>query len=128
MARIKYTVDYLIKSSPAILFDFLSTASGLSQWFADRVEDNNVDELVFFWEGYPEKAAIVDSVDNEFIRFEMESGEDEEYLEFRIEKSEVTSDTILIITDFADKTDIPDQKKLWDSQIKTLTNRVGGSN
>lgn len=128
MARVKYTVDYLIKSSPAILFDFLSTASGLSQWFADRVEDNNADELVFFWEGYPEKAAILDAVDNEFIRFEMESGEDEEYLEFRIEKSEVTSDTILIITDFADKTDIPDQKKLWDSQIKTLTNRVGGSN
>ena len=128
MARIKYTVDYLIKSSPTILFDFLSTASGLSQWFADRVEDNNADELVFFWEGYPEKAAIVDAVDNEFIRFEMESGEDEEYLEFRIEKSEVTADTILIITDFADKTDIPDQKKLWDSQIKTLTNRVGGSN
>lgn len=127
MARTKYSVDYLIKSSSAILFDFLSSSSGLSQWFADRVDDNK-DGFTFYWEGYPERAIVIDSEFNEFIRFEMESGEDDEYLEFKIEKSEVTSDTILIITDFADKADIPDQKKLWDSQIKTLTGRVGGSN
>ena len=127
MTRIKYTVDYLIKSSPTILFDFLSTPSRLSQWIDDHVAENT-DQLVLYWEAYPEKATIIDAVRPEFIRFEMESGEDDEYLEFKIEKSEVTSDTILIITDFADKADIPDQKKLWDSQIKTLTNRVGGSN
>jgi hypothetical protein len=48
-----------------------------------------------------------------------------EYFEFRIEKSEVTNQTILLIRDFAEKRDIQDQKRLWDYQVKDLFHRLG---
>jgi beta-galactosidase/beta-glucuronidase len=49
----------------------------------------------------------------------------DEYFEFRIEKSPVTNQTLLTVTDFADKNDIADQKMLWDSQIHNLMHRIG---
>ncbi|MFM2049360.1 MAG: hypothetical protein RI955_1908, partial [Bacteroidota bacterium] len=33
-----FTLEYIVKSSPSILYDFISTTSGLAQWFADRVD------------------------------------------------------------------------------------------
>ncbi|MBK8473009.1 MAG: ATPase [Sphingobacteriales bacterium] len=127
MARQQYVLDYIIKSSPAILYNFLATPSGLAQWFADEVDQHN-DILTFVWEGYGEQAKILGQEDDEFIRFEMESGEAGEYLEFRIDKSEVTDDTILIVTDFSDEGEYDDIKRLWDSQIDTLLSRLGARN
>lgn len=127
MARQKYTLDYLIKSSPTILYHFLSIPSDLAQWFADEVEQHK-DTYTFFWEGYSEKAIVLAQEEDEFIRFEMESGEANEYLEFRVEKSEVTGDTILIITDFSDAGEQDDVKRLWDSQINSLLSRLGAGN
>jgi len=49
----------------------------------------------------------------------------DEYFEFRIEKSPVTNETILTITDFADKKEIGDQELLWDAQIHDLKHRIG---
>ena len=34
--KIKFTIEYEIKSSPRILFGFLNEPNGLTQWFADR--------------------------------------------------------------------------------------------
>ncbi len=127
MARVKYTLDYVIKSSPTILFNFLSTPSGLAQWFAEHV-DNTEDNYSFFWEGVEEKANVIDKEDKIFIKFRMEDAEGDEYLEFRIERSPITGDTILIITDFADDYDMEDQKQLWNSQVDSLISRVGGAN
>ena len=127
MARQQYVLDYIIKSSPAILYNFLATPSGLAQWFADEVEQHN-DIFTFVWEGYGEQAKILGQEEDELIRFEMESGEAGEYLEFRIDKSEVTDDTILIVTDFSDEGEYDDIKRLWDSQIDTLLSRLGARN
>ncbi len=124
MARQKYTFDYVIRSSPTILFPFLSTPSGLSQWFAEEV-DQHQDKFVFVWEGYGENAMLLEQEDEEYIRFQMESGDKDEYLEFKIEKSEITDDTILVITDFGDIGEYEDLKRLWTSQIDTLLSRLG---
>ena len=120
-----YQLEYVIRSSPTILFNFLTTPSGLAQWFADNVDIND-GVYTFTWEGFDENAKIVDSVENEFVRYQWEDGNDAEYFEFKIQKAEVTGDTILIITDFADEHDIDDQKLLWDSQVKTLLQQIGG--
>ena len=37
MSLLKYEIEYVIKSSIIILYKRLSTASGLSEWFADNV-------------------------------------------------------------------------------------------
>jgi uncharacterized protein YndB with AHSA1/START domain len=131
MSKQKIILDYVIKSSPKILFDLLSTPSGLALWFADHVSssEKGFEKIFsFFWNGAEETAVLLEQEENVFIQFQMEDAEEGEYLEFRIEKSPITGDTILIITDFAYEEDIEDQKQLWQAQVKSLISKVGGSN
>ncbi|MEO9210472.1 MAG: START-like domain-containing protein [Ginsengibacter sp.] len=124
--KIKFTVEYPVRCSPAILYEFLSTSSGLQEWFAEHVSDSN-NVFTFSWSGSEEDAEVVEKEENKFIRFRWEGSPKDEYFEFRIEKSEVTNQTILIINDFAEKKDIKDQSQLWESQVKDLFHRLGGS-
>lgn len=121
----KYTLEYSVRSSPAILFNFLTTPSGLAQWFADKVDINEV-ECTFEWEGSADTAYIVEQEENEFIRYRWDYQGEEEYFEFRITKSEVTGDTILLVTDFADDFDREEEQMLWDKQIAVLKQQLGG--
>ena len=51
--------------------------------------------------------------------------EKNEYFEFKIEKTEISNQTILIVKDFAEKNDVKDQSQLWEYQIKELFHRIG---
>jgi uncharacterized protein YndB with AHSA1/START domain len=127
MAKAKpFKLEYIIKSSPTILYGFLTTPAGLSQWFADSV-DINGDTYTFLWNDSPEEADLIDTVENEMVRYRWSYSDDDEYFEFTIAKSEVTGDTILYVTDFAEDNDADDQQILWDSQIGNLIKRIGGS-
>jgi hypothetical protein len=123
--RVPYTCEYVIKSSPTILFEFVTTPSGLVQWFADKA-DINGDEITFNWKGSEESAYILEWLEDERVRYRWEWSEDDEFFQFRIYKNEVTMDTVLEVTDFADEKEIKDQKLLWDSQIKMLVKAIGG--
>ena len=120
-----YTLEYPVRSSPSILFEFLSTAAGLGEWFADKVDENKERVFSFTWSNSTEKAELVDMQENKFVRFHWQGAPKEEYFEFSIEKSEVTNQTILIIKDFAEKKEIKDQTQLWEYQIKDLFHRIG---
>ena len=122
-----FTLEFPVRCSPNILFEFLSTASGLQEWFADKVDEwENV--FSFSWNGgVPDKAEILDQEADKFIRFKWLHSEKNEYFEFSIEKTEISNQTILIIKDFAEKNEIKDQSRLWEYQIKELFHRVGGN-
>ncbi len=122
--KILYTLEYPVRCSPAILYDFLSTGSGLQEWFAEQVDDRD-GFYSFSWNGTEERAELLEKEENHFIRFRWTHSGKDEYFEFRIEKSEVTNQTILIIADFAEKKDIKDQTQLWEYQVKELFHRVG---
>ncbi len=122
----KYTLEYIIRSSPIILYDFLTTATGLQQWFADEV-DNEGNTFSFTWRGETEIAELISTEDDEFIRYRWDWQEPEEYFEFRIDKTEITNDTILYVSDFAEERDIENSKRLWDAQIQNLMKRIGAS-
>jgi hypothetical protein len=119
-----YTLEYPVRCSPSILYEFLSTSSGLQEWFADRVDDQD-DIFSFSWNGSEETAEVVDSEEDKYIRFHWSHAPKEEFFEFSIEKSEVTNQTILVIKDFAEKKEIKDQSMLWDHQVKELFHRLG---
>ncbi len=121
----KYTLEFIIRSSPIILFDFLSTPSGLAQWFADRVNVRQ-DTFIFFWEGNSQQAKIMGKLENEFIRYRWEDSPPDEYFEFRITATEITSDTVLVITDFAPPNELEEDQLLWTNQVHELTVRLGG--
>ena len=122
--KILYTLEYPVRCSPGILFEFLSTPAGLQEWFADKVDERD-DMFTFSWNGTEEKADLLDKEEAKFIRFHWTHSAKDEYFEFAIEKSEVTNQTILIVKDFAEKKDMKDQSQLWEYQVKDLFHRIG---
>lgn len=120
----RFTLEYPVRCSPSILYEFLSTPAGLQEWFADKVDERE-NVFSFSWNGTTDKAEVLESEYEKFIRFHWLHLPKDEYFEFRIEKSEVTNQTILVINDFAEKTDVKDQSQLWGYQVKDLFHRLG---
>ena len=119
-----YTLEYPVRCSPGILYEFLSTPAGLQEWFADKVDERDT-VFSFTWNGSTDRAEVLEGEEEKFIRFHWLHAPKEEFFEFRIEKSEVTNLTILVIKDFAEKREIADQSRLWDYQVKELFHRLG---
>lgn len=119
-----YTLEYPVRCSPSILFEFLATPAGLQEWFADRVDEKD-NVFIFSWNGSIEKAEVLEQEEDKFIRYHWLHEPKDVYFEFRIEKTEITNQTILVIKDFAEKSDIKDQSQLWEYQVKELFHRLG---
>lgn len=119
-----FTLEYPVRCSPSILYEFLSTPAGLQEWFADKVDERD-NVFSFSWNGSVETAEVVETDNETFIRFQWSHAPKEEYFEFVIEKSEVTNQTILVVKDFAEKKEIKDQSQLWEHQVKDLFHRLG---
>jgi len=79
----------------------------------------------FSWNGSVERAQVIETELDKFIRFHWLTAPADEFFEFRIEKSEVTNQTILVIKDFAEKKEVADQSQLWEYQVKDLFHRLG---
>ncbi len=122
--KVLYTLEYPVRCSPAILYDFLRTPAGLQEWFADKVDERD-GQFSFSWNGTEDKAELLDSEENKFVRFRWDYMTKDEYFEWRIDKSEVTNQTILVVSDFAEKKEIKDQSQLWEYQVKELFHRLG---
>ena len=122
--KLMYSLEFPIRCSPTILYEFLSTPVGLQEWFADKV-DQRENTYTFTWNGNTDTALILEHLDNEFIRYRWDYQNKDEFFEFSIEQSPVTNETILRVTDFADKTDQKDQERLWNSQVSDLKHRIG---
>ncbi|MFW5879879.1 MAG: START-like domain-containing protein [bacterium] len=120
----EYVIEYDIKASPKILFDRLSTTWGLSEWFADDVNQSN-DLFVFVWDGIEQKARVVDQKDQRCIRFQWLDEDEPIFFEFKIKVDELTRDITLQITDYAEEGEVDDAIELWNAQIETLKHTVG---
>jgi len=127
--KTKYELEYMLNTSPSILFSRLSTPEGLSEWFADDVNLKK-GRYTFIWEGSEQEAEVIQRKTNKFIRFrwtdeDEEEDEDDSYFEFRIRTDELTGDVALIITDFAEEAEKDDAVDLWDTQISELKHVIG---
>lgn len=125
MERVQIDMEFIFRVSPTILYKFLTTPSTLIRWFCDEV-DIQGDTFTFVWSGSEEVAELIDDIEDERVRFEWEDADEGEFLEFRMEKSPVTGETILNITDFCDSDEVADQKQLWETQIAQLRTETGG--
>ncbi len=124
MAKQLYSLEFPVRCSPSILFEFLYTPAGLSEWFADKADERD-GVFYFAWDGNVETAELIEAEQDKFVRYRWQNAPKGEYFEFAIEKSEITNQTILVIKDFAEKKDIKDQTLLWDHQVKDLFHRLG---
>ena len=124
--KIMFTTEIPIKTSIGILYDMMTTPSGLSDWFCDDVNIDG-DVYSFFWEGETESAELLRKSKNEFVRFKwVEDEEDDTYFELRIKIDAITKDAALVITDFADtEEEVEENTLLWESQISDLKRVIG---
>jgi len=121
----KFEIEYFMRSSNKVLFNSISTADGLSEWFADEVNVKD-DIYSFVWDGEEEKAKLLSKKPFESIKFQWENeDEDDSYFEFNIKTDPLTKEVALIITDFAEENEIKDSTFLWDNHISALKKKLG---
>lgn len=124
MARKQVIMEFPIKASPALLFNYISTPSGLSQWFCNDVDIRN-STYKFKWDGEETSAELLKKVNNKSMKFKWMNTEKEEFLEFDINVDELTDDVALVITDYAEEGDEKNTWQLWESQVHDLKSCIG---
>ena len=123
--KVKYEMEFPIHASSSLLYQYISTPSGLSEWYADNV--NSRGELFkFIWDGAEEQAKLLTKKSGERIKFRWLEDEGESYyFEIRIQVDEITKDVSIMITDFAEEDEIEEGKMLWENQISDLKQVLG---
>jgi len=126
MKKEKFHIEYVFdKVSTRSLWNHLTTALGLSSWFAEEVDvQQNV--YTFSWDKTQEKAEIIMLKPGSRVRYRWLNEEDEDaYFEFIIHTIELTGSKSLEITDFATPDEKADAIALWDTQVDVLKRTLG---
>ncbi|MDF4223132.1 MULTISPECIES: START-like domain-containing protein [Maribacter] len=124
--KIKFEIEFVIQSSPQMLYQYLATPSGLSEWFADNVNSRG-EKFTFIWDGAEEEAKLLKRKTDEFVRFAWDEAEDDSFFEMKIIVDEITKDVSLFITDFAEEDEVDESKMLWTNQVSDLKQVLGSS-
>ncbi|WP_025761597.1 START-like domain-containing protein [Dyadobacter tibetensis] len=129
MEKYKFVTEYELRSSPKVLFPYISTPSGLEQWFAEKVNvlpDQNFD---FEWDGESHLAHLASIRINKAVRFEFldtsEDNTDNNYVELKLDVSDLTQTTFLRVTDYSGNKDSEELDFIWNGFIDTLKEIVG---
>lgn len=127
-ARTKIELEYPLRSSPSILYQYFSSPSGLQSWFADHVAVKSSTSYTFKWDDGTETQAILQkNVQNKYVRFQIVNAPGvDEFLEFRIQQDDITGDVDLLITEFVDEGEEDMAASIWDSAVENLRQIIGG--
>ena len=125
--KTKFELELPIHASPQLLYQYISTPSVLSEWFADNV--NSRGELfTFIWYESEEQAKLLIKKSGERVKFRWLNNEDDgSYFEIRIQVDEITKDVSLMVTDFAEDDEVEETKMLWENQISDLKQVLGSA-
>ncbi|MBK8601080.1 MAG: SRPBCC domain-containing protein [Flavobacterium sp.] len=123
----RYELEFPINSSPQLLYQYISTPSGLSEWFADNVNSRG-EYFTFIWDDSEENARLSSKKTGEKIKFRWidDNKKDTDYFfELRILEDEITKDVSLMVIDFAYDDELDEAKLLWENQISDLKHVIG---
>lgn len=126
-----FTADFEMHASAKLLFPYIHTASGLSQWFATNVNISPEKVFIFIWEQEQKKARLESFRLNHYVRFEFlpDNGmapEDPSWFEIRLDTDDFTQLTYLRVSDYSDFDDMEELQEIWDDLIEKLKSVVGG--
>jgi uncharacterized protein YndB with AHSA1/START domain len=125
--KTKLELEFPIHASPQLLYQYISTPSGLSEWFADNVNLRG-EIFTFIWDGSQEKAKLLNKKSGERVKFKWQNGDDDaSYFEIRIQVDEITKDVSLMVTDFAEEDEAEETRMLWENQISDLKQVLGSA-
>ena len=129
--KTEFRAEFDINASKKMLYPYIFSPSGLSQWMADDVTVNEDKVFNFIWDGEDHKAKMAAHRVNSFVRFEFITGDSEEdedpaYIEIRLEMNELTQSVFIAIIDYSDIDDDEESMDLWGSLVDALKEIVGG--
>ncbi len=125
--KIRYELEFPLNSSPQLLYQYISTPSGLQEWFADNVNSRG-EFFTFIWNDAEENARLASKKTGEKIKFRWIDGDKKDteyYFELRILEDEITKDVSLMIVDFAIEDELDEAKLLWENQVSDLKHVIG---
>jgi hypothetical protein len=135
MSKFKYHAEYEIRAAVKMVYPYIASPKGLEEWFADRVEVLNDKFLNIHWDNEQHMAKIVSQKYNSMIRYEFVDKidtartkgkkKDNNLLELKLNYSELTDTTYLVITDYSEMDDEEVLEDLWDGLIETLREKLG---
>ena len=129
--KARFVAEFPVNASPKILFPYLATASGLTQWFCDDVRYVEGQRLNFIWDQENHYAEISGQRLNRAVRFvfldeQRHSLPDANYLEFSLDSSQVTDEVYLRVVDYSTAHDQAEQQEMWEGLVAKLREQVGG--
>ena len=125
MERIKQELEFPIRASPVIIYDYISNTSNLTQWFCEDLKAKDRDNYLFIWENEERKAKIERRVRGKLIRWSWEDSPKGEYLELEVIKDDMTGDVLIKVTDFCDEEEADSNFELWEADIEHLGGVIG---
>ena len=125
--KVRYEIEFPINSSPQLLYQYISSPSGLQEWFADKVNSRG-EFFTFEWNDSEENARLASKKSGEKVKFKWideDKNDTEYYFEIRILEDEITKDVSLMIVDFAQEDELDESKQLWENQVSDLKHVIG---
>ena len=126
-SKIRYEIEFPINSSPQLLYQYISTPSGLQEWFADKVNSRG-EFFSFEWDDAEENARLASKKTGEKVKFKWVDENKKDtyyYFELRILEDEITKDVSLMVVDFSEEHEMDESKQLWENQISDLKHVIG---
>jgi START-like superfamily domain len=129
MSKHKFTAEFELRASPKVLFPYFSSASGLQQWFAEKVVLKDSTTFDFLWDGESHVAKLSQLRLQKSAKFDFLPANPEEkdhnYLEFKLDVSDLTGSTYLKVIDYSSNFDDDELTELWEDLIFKLKEIVG---
>ena len=129
MEKYKFVTEFELRSSPKVLFPYISTPSGLEQWFAEKVKVLPDHRFDFQWDGDSHIAKQTGLRINKAVKFEFENTSEDEldnnHVELKLEVSDLTQTTFLRVVDYSSNRDQAELDSLWHGFIDNLKEIVG---
>jgi uncharacterized protein YndB with AHSA1/START domain len=126
-SKIRYELEFPLNSSPQLLYQYISTPSGLQEWFADNVNSRG-EFFTFIWDGNEENARLASKKSGEKVKFRWvddQNNDTDYYFELRILEDEITKDVSLMVVDYAIEDELEESKLLWENQVSDLKHVIG---
>lgn len=131
MVKTKFVTDYQINASKKMLFNYLSSASGLEDWFADEVRIDEDKNFIFSFDNEEHHARVASIRLNSHVKYDFFDPdnpdlEDHAYIEFKLEENELTQTMFLKVTDYSEDYDEEEMQAIWDGLVGKLKETIGG--
>lgn len=131
MVKNKFVSDYQINASKKIVFHYISSASGLEEWFADEVKIDEDKNYIFDFDNEEHYAKLASLRINTHVKFEFFDPKkpvdtDHSYIEFKLEENDLTQTLFLKVIDYSDVYDEDESVSIWEGLIGRLKEIIGG--